>query len=142
MAERVYIIIFGICQIISGLVMLGIWSKFVYDNNSSLDLLPSIRASLVGHLLIGLIVILSGLLALPARSKTKEVWHVISAAVAATLSTAMLWNNATKLSDYNNSNKCDALHYDLTAASLAFSTISLIASFIGMIMTALSLCRQ
>ena len=144
-------IILGIFQIVSGLVMLAIWSKFVNDSVSPFYTEPSTNAALAGHLLICFIIIASGILALLTSSKKMEVLYVISAAVSATVSAAMLWNNATTLgsclSSFHYYNFFDfyrcrnALAYELTATSLAFSTISLIASLVGTITTALSACK-
>ena len=137
MAKQVYILL-GIFQIVSGLALLGIWSKYIYDFASA----PSITSALAGHLLISFIIIASGILALLTSNKKMEVLYVISAAVSATVSAAMLWSNATTLGICNNYGGCYSLLYDLPAASLVFSLISLTTSLVGMIMTALSVCNQ
>ena len=133
-------IILGIFQIVSGLVLLGIWSNFVHEYTSFNNPLPVTTALLVGHLLIGFIIIFSGILALLASDKTMEVLYVTSAAVSATVSAAMLWNNATILDICNDYSGCYS--YNLIATSLVFSLISLTVSLVGMIMTALSVCNQ
>ena len=135
MAKQVYILL-GIFQIVSGLALLGIWSKYIYDFASA----PSITSALAGHLLISFIIIASGILALLTSNKKMEVLYVISAAVSATVSAAMLWNNATILDICNDYSGCYS--YNLIATSLVFSLISLTVSLVGMIMTALSVCNQ
>ena len=138
MAKQVYIIL-GIFKIVSGLVLMGIWSKFINDSAPS----PVVRVPLVGHLLISFIIIASGILALLTNKKKMEVLYVISAASSTTVSAAMLWNNATTLGICNNYMVlCSSLSYNLTATSLVFSLISLIASLVGMITMARSLSKH
>ena len=138
MAKQVSIIL-GIFKIVSGLVLLGIWSKYINDFAS----VPAVTSALVGNLLISFIIIASGILALLTSNKKMEVLYVISAAVSATVSAAMLWINASTLGIIcNGYGRCSSLVHDLTAVSLVASLISLGASLVGMIMTALSVCNQ
>ena len=141
---KIILILLGTIQIISGLVIMGIYAAVFHKNVSSkIPSIPAVAVSQFGRLLIGLMVIAAGILGVIAGTTNKRMYivYLIASAIAASVSAAIFWNNATTLAVCNDGG-CFNSAYALIATLLMFSLLSLAVSITGTIITACVLRQQ
>ena len=143
------LLVIGICQIIAGVVIVGLIAKNFHDTATS-DLIPEVeKVQAFGPVLIGLLVIVNGVFGVLtmccAGNKKMDVFYLMGATVAASASAAMVWIyaiNIKRCDDAGIFSVCSEENYNINVTILVFSIICCAMSVFGMVTTSLGICRK
>lgn len=147
------ILIVGICQLIAGVIVVGLVAKDFHDVNSSKTAVDTMKVRAFGPLLIGLIVMVSGIFGIlsdRSSSAKLDVFYLISATVAASAAAAMVWNYGLDYHDRCNREvlgvkvkfNCNEEQERILITLLVLSVVACATSILGMVSAGLTTCRK
>ena len=93
--ERIPLVIVGFIQMNTGVSITGIAGKLAQDY-------PTRGLTLMGYIIIGAVIAVSGILGMSANKTWKDVTYLIGSAVSSTAATAMIWMSASAIQIYNS----------------------------------------
>lgn len=149
------LLVIGICQIIAGVVILGlVGTTFneVITSNTATDVQ---KVQAFGPVMIPLLVIVNGIFGVLtmccSTNKKMDVFYLMGAAIAASASAAMVWLYALVIKECETvagqiinifGGQCSEETRNINISILVFSSICCVMSVLGMVATSLTVCRK
>lgn len=143
------LLVIGICQIVAGVVVVGLVGKKFHDAMESSGTVAQVNA--FGPVLIGLLVIVNGVFGVLtmfcSSNKKMDVFYLMGATVAGCGAAAMVWIYSLAVYQCDELKKsiivkCADDTYDIYISLLVFSIICCAMSVFGMVVSSLTVCRK
>lgn len=148
---KVFIII-GICQIVAGIIVIGLVGKNFADTVDSDFAGKGDKVDAFAPVLIGILVVVNGVFGVMticcAGNKKMEVFYLMGAAVAATASAVMVWIYSLKVYRCESDDIREGCLFtddetrNIHITLLTFSLVCCVMSVLGMVISSLTTCRK
>lgn len=139
------LVVIGVFQLISGIIIIGLDSKTLADAASSIFSSSITTATELKPVLAAAMVLLSGLFGVLticcSNEKNMDVIYLIGATVATVVTAATVWDKAIEVYECVNSCPFSKETQNIDIVLLVFNSLSCIMSVLGIVSSALIACR-